>query len=103
MKVDGDRIGTARVAFGGMAGTPKRAKTVEEKLRGLLLADTRGWQAAADAIGDDFKPLTDLRASAAYRGRVARNLVIKALAEIAGVSPQVTRVADRRMLADAAE
>ena len=103
LNVADGRIGTARVAFGGMAGTPKRAKTVEEKLRGLLLADTRGWQAAADAIGDDFKPLTDLRASAAYRGRVARNLVIKALAEIAGVSPQVTRVADRRMLADAAE
>jgi len=103
LQVDGGRISAARVAFGGMAGTPKRAKAVEEKLRGLSLADTRGWQAAADAIGDDFNPLTDLRASAAYRGRVARNLVVKALAEIAGVSSQVTRVADRRMFADAAE
>ncbi len=103
LKIDGGRIGDARVAFGGMAGIPKRAKAVEEKLRGLSLADTHGWQAAADAIGTDFTPLTDLRASAGYRGRVARNLVIKALAEIAGVSPQVTRVADRRMVAHAAE
>jgi xanthine dehydrogenase small subunit len=103
LKVDGDRISDARVAFGGMAGIPKRAKAVEEKLRGLVLVDTRGWQAAADAIGQDFTPLTDLRASAGYRGRVARNLIVKGLAEIAGVSPQVTRVADRRMVAHAAE
>jgi xanthine dehydrogenase small subunit len=103
VKVDGDHISAARVAFGGMAGTPKRAHAVEEKLRGLSLVDASGWQAAADAIGDDFTPLTDLRASAGYRGRVARNLVVKALAEIAGVSPQVTRVADRRVVAHAAE
>jgi xanthine dehydrogenase small subunit len=103
LQVDGGTIRAARVAFGGMAGIPKRAKTVEEKLRGLSLADARGWRAAADAIGKDFAPLTDLRASAGYRSRVAGNLVVKALAEIAGVSPQLTRVADRRMPAHAAE
>jgi xanthine dehydrogenase small subunit len=103
LQLDGGTIREARVAFGGMAGIPKRAKTVEEKLRGLSLADPSGWQAAAAAIGADFTPLTDLRASAGYRSRVAVNLVVKALAEIAGLSPQVTRVADRRMLAHAAE
>ncbi len=103
LKVDGGRISDAKVAFGGMAGVPKRAKTVEENLRGLWLGDARRWQSAADAVSKDFTPLTDLRASAAYRGRVASNLVIKALAEIAGVSPEVTRIADRRMVADAAE
>ena len=54
-------------------------------MRGLSLAETQRWHAAADAVGEDFTPLTDLRASAAYRSRVAGNLVIKALAEIAGV------------------
>jgi xanthine dehydrogenase small subunit len=103
VKVEGGRIAGARVAFGGMAGIPKRARAVEEKLHGLPLADPRGWQAVADAVGSDFTPLTDLRASAGYRSRVAGNLIIKALAEIAGLSPQVTRLADRRMLADAAE
>ncbi len=103
LKVDGGRISDARVAFGGMAGVPKRAKTVEQNLRGLSLADPRRWRSAADAVNKDFKPLTDLRASATYRGRVAGNLVIKALAEIAGVSPEVTRIANRRMVADAAE
>jgi len=103
LKVDAGRISDARVAFGGMAGIPKRAKTVEEKLRGVSLADTRAWRPAADAVNQDFTPLTDVRASAGYRGRVAGNLVVKALAEIGGVGCGVTRVADHRMLADAAE
>ena len=103
LRVEGGRISEARAAFGGMAGIPKRAKTVEEKLRGLSLADTRGWRAAADAVRDDFTPLTDVRASAAYRSRVAGNLVVKAIAEIAGISPDITRIADHRMVADAAE
>jgi xanthine dehydrogenase small subunit len=103
LKVEGERIVDARIAFGGMAATPKRAKAVEENLRGLSLADRGGWHLAAEAVGKDFKPLTDLRASAAYRSRVAGNLVIKALAEIAGVGADVTRLADRRAFADAAE
>jgi xanthine dehydrogenase small subunit len=103
LKVDDGRIKDARVAFGGMAGIPKRAKAIEEKLRGLSLADASGWQAAADAVSKDFTPLTDQRASAGYRSRVAGNLIVKAMAEIVGVSSQITRVTDRRMLADAAE
>ena len=91
------------IGFGGMAGIPKRAKAIEEKLHGLVLADTGSWQAAADAVKEDFTPLTDLRASAVYRSRVAANLVVKALAEIAGLSTQVTRVVDHRTLAHAAE
>jgi xanthine dehydrogenase small subunit len=103
LKVEGGRIADARVAFGGMAGIPKRAKAVEDTLRGLSLTDTGGWQAAADAVGKDFAPLTDLRASAGYRSRVAGNLIVKALAEIAGASPQITRVVDHRTFAHAAE
>ena len=103
LKIDDGRISEAKVAFGGMAGIPKRATAVEAALRGLALADTPRWQAAADAVGVDFAPLTDLRASAAYRLRVAGHLVIKALAEIAGASTDTTRIAGRRMIADAAE
>ena len=104
LKVDAGRISEARVAFGGMAGIPKRAKAIEEKLRGLSLERHAAvGNAAAEAVSKDFTPLTDLRASAAYRSRVAGNLVIKAIAEIAGVSPGITRIADHRMVADAAE
>ena len=88
LKVDDGRISEARVAFGGMAGIPKRAKAVEEKLRGLSLATRTVGNAAAEAVSKDFTPLTDLRASAGYRSRVAGNLVVKAMAEIAGVSPR---------------
>jgi len=103
LKVEDSRIVEARVAFGGMAAVPKRATAVEENLRGLALSEARGWNLAAAAVGEDFKPLTDLRASAAYRSRVASNLVVKALAEIAGADAGITRVADRRTLAHAAE
>ena len=82
---------------------PNARSAVEESLRGLSLADTQRWHLAVDAVGKDFTPLSDLRASAAYRSRVAGNLVIKALAEIAGASGNVTRIVDRRMVADAAE
>lgn len=102
LMIDGNRISDARVAYGGMAGIPKRAKLVEENLRGLSLDDTRRWSLAAAAVQSDFTPLSDLRASAGYRSRVAANLVVKALAEIAGVNSNVTRIADRRMLADVA-
>jgi xanthine dehydrogenase small subunit len=103
LTVEDGRISEARVAFGGMAGIPKRAKAVEENLRGLSLTDTRRWRDAADAVNKDFTPLTDLRASAGYRSRVAGNLVIKALAEMAGVASHVTRISDSRMPAHAAE
>ncbi len=103
LQVEGGRITDAKIAFGGMAATPKRAEHVEAALRGMPLADTSRWAVAAAAIAEDFKPLNDLRASSAYRSRVASNLVVKALAEIAGIGSDVTRIADRRMLADAAE
>jgi xanthine dehydrogenase small subunit len=102
LKVDGGRIAGARVAFGGMAGIPKRAKAVEAKLNGLSLAEPKAWGAAAEAVKDDFTPLTDQRASADYRSRVAGNLVIKALAEIAGAASHVTRISDCRAPAHAA-
>jgi xanthine dehydrogenase small subunit len=103
LTLDGGRISEARVAFGGMAGVPKRARAVEDCLRGLPLTDFARWQRAAAAVNKDFTPLSDLRASAEYRLRVAGNLVVKALAEMAGLSSQATRITDRRrMSADAA-
>jgi len=103
LNVGGGQIIDATVAFGGMAGIPKRAKAVEENLRGLSLVDASRWRLAAEAVAKDFTPLTDLRASASYRGRVAANLVVKAIAEMAGVGAGVTRISGHRIVADAAE
>jgi xanthine dehydrogenase small subunit len=100
--VEGGRIASARIAFGGMAGTPKRATAVERQLVGAALRDAGTWRLAAERIAEDFTPLTDVRASAEYRLGVARNLVIKALAEVAGGSSLATRVLERRETAHVA-
>ncbi|MBJ3762361.1 xanthine dehydrogenase small subunit [Maribius pontilimi] len=67
----GSRITRARLAFGGMAGIPKRARTAEA----ALVAD--GLTAAQDALAQDFAPLSDMRASAGYRLDAARGLLAR--------------------------
>jgi xanthine dehydrogenase small subunit len=84
--LDGRRIVGARVACGGMAATPKRAATAERALVGASLNEPATWRLAREAMGEDFTPLTDMRATAAYRSTVAANLLEKALIEISGAS-----------------
>jgi xanthine dehydrogenase small subunit len=79
-------ITDARLAFGGMAATPKRAAGAEAALVGAALADPSSWDAALAALATEFTPLSDMRASAAYRRDVAAALVRKALVEIAGTA-----------------
>jgi xanthine dehydrogenase small subunit len=90
------RIVSARLAFGGMAATPKRAPTTEASLAGLKLDDPSGWQAAIDALAEDYKPISDMRASAAYRLDTAKGLLRKALMEIAGEASSHLRVTGLR-------
>ncbi|MDQ0469281.1 xanthine dehydrogenase small subunit [Labrys wisconsinensis] len=89
-------VADARVAFGGMAATPKRASATEEALIGAVLDDGGTWTRALDAIAEDFQPIDDVRASAAYRGEVARALLLKALVEVAGAQSEETRLIGRR-------
>ncbi len=89
-------ITQARIAFGGMAGTPKRAQSAEAAIIGLPIKDIATWRAGAEGLSADFSPLSDHRASAEYRMRVARNLIIKALAEMAGVPSSSTRIVGLR-------
>ena len=85
LTLDGRRIGEARIAYGGMAAVPARAARAEAALIGASLDDEGTWSKAIAAIATDFRPLSDMRATAAYRSRVAANLLRKALLEIAGV------------------
>ena len=71
---DGGTITDARVAYGGMAATPKRAPSVEATLVG------RAWdrltaQAAAAEFANDYQPMTDFRGTASYRLKAASNLI----------------------------
>jgi xanthine dehydrogenase small subunit len=83
--LEGRRIVGARVACGGMAATPRRAAKTERALVGVSLDEPATWLFAREAIGEDFTPLSDARATAAYRMTVAANLLKKALTEISGV------------------
>jgi xanthine dehydrogenase small subunit len=84
--LEGRRIIGARLACGGMAATPKRAEKAERALAGASLDLPETWRRAREAINEDFSPLTDMRATAAYRKTVAANLLEKALMEISGAS-----------------
>ncbi|MFO1172902.1 MAG: xanthine dehydrogenase small subunit [Hyphomicrobiaceae bacterium] len=74
IKIEGDRVAGARIAFGGMAATPKRAKAVEAALIGKPWSEAT-IEAAVPSFADDFKPIGDMRASASYRLLVAQNLL----------------------------
>ena len=63
-----------RLAFGGMAATVRRAAQAEAALRGQPWSEA-SVTAAQQALARDFTPLTDMRASAAYRLQVAQNLL----------------------------
>jgi xanthine dehydrogenase small subunit len=67
-------ISEARLAYGGMAGIPKRAAATEAALLGRAWDDA-ALAAAIAALPQDFTPLTDMRASAGYRLKVAGNLL----------------------------
>jgi xanthine dehydrogenase small subunit len=72
--LDGETITAARIAFGGMAGTPKRAAGAEAVLTGRTWNETALHEAMA-ALAQDYAPLSDMRASSAYRMRTAQNLL----------------------------
>jgi xanthine dehydrogenase small subunit len=100
ISVQNGQILQARIAFGGMAGVPQRALTTETAITGQSINDIATWRTGAEAMLNDYTPMSDHRASADYRMRVARNLVIKALAEIAGVPQSSTRVFPTEEMAD---
>jgi len=84
------------VAFGGMAGIPKRAPAAEAALEKMDPGDAAQRQRAVDALADDFSPLDDHRASARYRMETARVLLTKALLEINGKDTRMTRIRGHR-------
>lgn len=87
--IDGGKVTSARIAYGGMAATPKRAKAVEAALVGKPW--TRATVEAAMAGYDkDFAPISDMRASAGYRMLAARNLLLRVFLETTSGNKPVT-------------
>ncbi|MES2042638.1 MAG: xanthine dehydrogenase small subunit [Pseudomonadota bacterium] len=81
-------VTNARIAFGGMAATPKRAANAEAVLTGRPWSEAT-IEAAATAIATDYAPLDDLRGSAHYRLTVAANLLRRLWAERSGAPVSV--------------
>ncbi|WP_230425600.1 xanthine dehydrogenase small subunit [Spartinivicinus ruber] len=92
LNVDNHQIKDVCIAFGGMAAIPKRAYHCEAALQ------NKPWTAqtitaATNALEQDYKPLSDVRASANYRMQVAKNLLWKCFLEVS--TPNVViRVTD---------
>ncbi|MFY9350245.1 MAG: xanthine dehydrogenase small subunit [Sphingobium sp.] len=76
LSIEGERITSARVAFGGMAGTPRRASECEAALTGQPFTRAT-FENAADALRADFAPLSDVRGSSDYRLEAAANLLLR--------------------------
>ena len=95
---DGKRIESARIAYGGMAATPRRAAHAEAALEGAPFTEASFGRAMA-ALAEDFQPISDMRASAAYRLKVAQNLLFKAYVESSDAT--TLRIAGQREPVDA--
>ncbi|WP_109465898.1 xanthine dehydrogenase small subunit [Albibacillus kandeliae] len=89
--IEDGTVRAARIAFGGMAGVPKRAAAVEAALVGQPW--TEATVAAAQAAFDhDFTPMSDMRASAGYRLASAKAMLARYLAEDMGEGASVLEV-----------
>ena len=87
---DQGRVGMARIAFGGMAATPKRAKAVEAALVGQPWTEATV-DAAVAAFAEDYQPISDMRASADYRLLTAQNLLQRFFLETTGHGQRLRR------------
>jgi xanthine dehydrogenase small subunit len=88
----GGRVAEIRLAYGGMAGIPKRAANAEAALLGKAWTEPN-IRAAAAELGKDFTPLTDWRASAEYRLMTAKNLLTRFYLETQGEDAELVRFA----------
>ena len=86
LELDGDTVRQVRLAYGGMAAVVKRAAAAEAALLGKNWSEANVVLAQA-ALTQDFKPLSDMRASAAYRLQVAQNLLQRFWLETRSVNP----------------
>lgn len=86
IRLDAGIVQEARFAFGGMAAIVKRAAAAEAAVVGQPWTEAAA-KAAAAALAQDFKPMTDMRASADYRLKVAQNLFTKLWLETVGAIP----------------
>jgi len=89
VRLEHGRVARIRIAFGGMAAICRRAEAAEALVLGSPW-DEATIDSAVDALARDFAPMTDLRASAAYRTKAAGNLLRRFWMETRETAPLAT-------------
>lgn len=89
VRLEGGIVASVRIAHGGMAATSRRAFHTEAALLGQPWTEPVVHEAMR-VMGQDYQPLTDMRATDRYRLKVARNLLYRFYLETATGIP--TRV-----------
>ncbi len=85
------KVQAARIAFGGMAGIPKRARAVENALIGEAFNE-QTLKSVLPLFEQDFTPMSDMRASAGYRMQAAQNMLLRYFYESQGLASSVLEV-----------
>lgn len=80
----GPEIQDIRIALGGVAPTPVRAKKTEKQFTGKTFPKREDIARLSEAVADDISPISDVRGTADYRREVAAKLLTKAVAECLG-------------------
>ena len=88
IELDGDAVATRAHRVRRHGGDAQaRARSAEAALRRPAVDRGRRATAAMAALAEDFQPLTDMRASAAYRSKVAQNLLRRFWLETRAADP----------------
>jgi xanthine dehydrogenase small subunit len=91
IRIEDNIIKSARIAFGGMAATPARAKITEKTLVGMEWS-LQTFESTKLVLLQDFSPMSDARASAAYRSESAQNMLLRYFNEIQGAAINILEV-----------
>lgn len=85
LRVDQGKVASVRIAHGGMAATSRRAPHAEQVLDGQKWGE-EAVARAMQALENDYQPMSDMRASNAYRLKAARNLLYRFYLESTGTT-----------------
>lgn len=86
LKIRDGTITRARLALGAVAPVPLRVLRAEEALVGQP-ATEETFQRVAGIVRDEVRPITDQRATAAYRRKMSAVAAVRALRQAAGLAP----------------
>lgn len=87
LRVDDGKVAEFRMACGGLAPTVRRAAHCEAAVRGAAW-DEATIERASAALAEDYRPISDMRASADIRLRVAQNLLRRFWLETIDEAPE---------------